>query len=118
MGVSEHNKVVSGIREKFIARLAGQHERCQQLDRDWQSRADNLESLEELCAIAHKIAGLAKSVGFPDLGAAAFQADSNIRKWLKDDHTMTSEEDVATAIKGFLEHCNLVLSDDSGNDQG
>lgn len=117
MNISGHGSVVGRIREKFVARLADQYERCRQLERDWQSRADNLESLEELCTIAHKIAGLAKSVGFPDLGAAAFQADSKIHKWLKDDHAETSEADVATAISEFMEHCYLVMSDDPRNDR-
>jgi len=112
MGETEFKNVIGRIRGKFLVRLARQYERSQDLAQDWPRREGSFESLEELCEIAHKVAGLAKSVGFSDLGLAAFVADSTIRKWLGEQNAEVSEADVTAVIDEFLAGCSRALDSD------
>jgi HPt (histidine-containing phosphotransfer) domain-containing protein len=109
MSEEKLNSAIQIIRGRFLARLTEQYARSRELAQDWQQNECGGDELKELCAIAHKVAGLAKTVGFADLGDTAYQTDSVIQKYLGDSSERASQADVAAAIGTFLASCSQAL---------
>lgn len=99
------------IRTRFLDRLGEQSAELRQLLERAESGADRRDSIKAFGAIAHKIAGLAKSVGFAELGQAALEADQAIIRWLGDEEPKPTDSDVLWIMQNCLARCEDTLSD-------
>ena len=111
MSESEFESAIDRICVAFLHRLVGQYEVVLQSLQNAQRNVDKSENLRAISAIAHKIAGIAKSVGFPELGGNAFNVDKHILQFLTDEKSNPSEEEVFSAVKAFLQSCENALAD-------
>ncbi len=108
---SEFESVIDRICVAFLNQLDGQYEDVLQSLQNARRNVDNSENLRAICAIAHKIAGIAKSVGFPELGGDAFNVDKIIMQFLSDEKSKPSEDEVFSAANVFLQSCENALAD-------
>jgi len=109
MGKTDFAAALATIRLRFLDRLAGQAADIDRLLNEAEKPERAAESLEEICTIAHKIAGLARSVGFADLGEKAFAADSEIRKWQNAGMPEGDSEAVMAIVAEFRSACDGAL---------
>mgnify|MGYP003825020235 CR=1 FL=1 len=79
----ELRAAIAEVRERFIASLMAMvldlEHQCTLLEDPAQSRA----ALETAGRMVHKVAGIAKNVGFPELGLQAANLDGRIQRVLR-----------------------------------
>ncbi len=110
MAKPDFEGALAKIRTRFLDRLREQSAELRQLLEQAESGAGRRDSIKAFGAIAHKIAGLAKSVGFAELGQAALEADQTIIRWLGDEEPQPSFSDVLWTMKNCLARCEDALS--------
>jgi len=110
MTMPEFDSAITRIRARFLDRLAGQYTTANRHAQDAQRLEDNSEDLREIQLIAHKIAGIAATVGFPELGQAAFEADQILRHSLAGEAANPTGEETFLVLREFLASCENVLS--------
>jgi HPt (histidine-containing phosphotransfer) domain-containing protein len=108
--MTDVDSTIARLRGRFLDRLAGQYETAVRQTQDAQRLGDNSDNLREVLLIAHKVAGIAKSVGFPELGLAAFNTDQVLRRWLAGEAPNQTEEEIFSILREFLASCEKVLS--------
>jgi len=106
----EFDSAITRIRARFLDRLAGQYNIANRNAQDAQRLEENVDNLREIQLIAHKIAGIAATVGFPELGQAAFEADQTLRQKLACEAANPAGEETFLVLREFLVSCENVLS--------
>lgn len=102
-------KSISDIRIRFLERLRNQHAELIELAGRFESQSEPFENCERVQMIAHKIAGLAKSVGFEALGTAAFLLDQAIIKSNKTGHRWADDNELSRRVTTLIDECERAL---------
>jgi HPt (histidine-containing phosphotransfer) domain-containing protein len=106
--INELGAAVDGIRGRFLSRLGDQAaELARQLSAVKACKCEE-DSLHESQAIAHKIAGLAQTLGYPKLGIMAAKVDANLRISASTVLDATEKADQIAEIGMFTELCESV----------
>jgi len=98
-------KSIAEIRIRFLDRLREQHIELVGLALRIEARFEPVKDYERVQTIAHKIAGLAKSVGFEPLGIAAFFLDQAITKSNEAGDQRDHASELSGRLKTLIDEC-------------
>lgn len=107
--MSNIEKSMNDIRTRFLVRLKKQHEMLLELANLTGDDAQHVESRESIRMTAHQIAGLAKSVGFEELGNAAFSLDQAFAKSDGTGHLRVYDNEISIRIETLIDECENTL---------
>jgi HPt (histidine-containing phosphotransfer) domain-containing protein len=93
---------IAKVRLDFIKRLGTQFSVLEELANQFEREPRSRPALEQLATEAHKIAGIAKSVGFPRLGDCAKESEEAVREFLASSNEAVADS-VAEKIDSMLE---------------
>ena len=102
-------KSMNDIRTRFLVRLKKQHELLHELANLTGDQSQHAESHESIRMTAHQIAGLAKSVGFEELGNAAFSLDQAYAKSDGTGHLRVYDNEISNRIDALIDECEKTL---------
>lgn len=106
---NELGAAVDGIRGRFLARLGDQTVEMAKQLRAVEEQRSEADSLHEIQAIAHKIAGLAQTLGYPNLGGMAAKVDASLNSTVAVDLSAEDRADQVAEIREFIELCKGVF---------
>lgn len=99
--LSSLEAAISGMRGDFISKLEAYLDDLERIAEDLLANRFSDPAFDEAMNIAHRIAGVARTFGFEDLGQCAQSAEAKIMAFLTESHTPQASE---TAV---LQICDL-----------
>jgi HPt (histidine-containing phosphotransfer) domain-containing protein len=101
---------IAEIRTNFVNRLVDNLPNLESWADKFDCTSDDREPLIQLAAEAHKISGIAKSVGFESLGNFAKSAENAINDYLSSDGSITTPESVLEIVDSMLCEIEATIS--------
>ena len=97
------------IKGKFRARLADQEDQITRYLVKAKGQPESIEPLSKIADIVHKVGGLAKVVGYPDLGNAALTLDAEINAFSPLSSNLAERADLLERTAEFTRLCRTTL---------
>ena len=98
------NSEIAVIRTRFLEDMKERLNGLNDLRAQIADRKNAPTALDQIGKHAHKMAGVAETLGFPKLGVLASQVDSEIRSALSGDLTNEQIDVLACDVNALLEH--------------
>jgi len=107
--IDELSSTLASIGVRFLQRLKGQVSEIEtHTNNITELRKSNI-SLIGIGKIAHQISGIAKPVGYPELGERAAKLDSNIHIFLNGNPDACPIEDLVLESENFVRCCLEIM---------
>lgn len=105
---SKLSSTLATIGIRFLQRLEGQVLEIEAHTKNISDLQNSNVALKKIGEITHQISGLAKPVGYPDLGERAARLDSRIHLFLNGNPDARKIENLISESKSFV-HCCLKI---------
>lgn len=102
---AELEAAISEVRLDFIERLLGYMEQLDLILEAMETQAQEACDLEQASVISHRIAGVAATFGYPDLGRTAREAEDRVQRFRLGETGPAMTRAMVDGLEALSDHC-------------